>query len=543
MRTLLPKRAYTVSVDLADAYWNLRVSRPLSSYLGFRLQKTMYVFKAMPFGLNIAPRIFTKLPDTVVQQLRLEGIQIAAYLDDWLVWAASKTVCLLAATMVIQFLDHRGFKINYKNSNRPSAESTTEGCVRSLEKIHIKRLKRSTEMDTDLTAIASKDVLKGQEPSKDNSLTTTSTVDLSNEIFNKIPKACTRLKPATFPKPLSWSLDKVLHYALNLNNEDCTLKDLTQKVIFLFAIASGARVSEIVALSRNEGHIQITEEEELNLFPDHTFLTKNEQPTKRADPDSTPAGHNRRKVASSLNFFRHMDFDRLRSFTGWKSSRVFYKHYAKKVHEINHFVVAAGIQDEHKKEVSVDSILSDFQDVLENKVASLPTLVAARLQRWAIKLAAYLYNIDHRPTAKMGNVDALSMFPVDKEPEKYDESILLISVCDVPNTAKDIAHNTKKDPILSMYEGVISLWITNTIPNTCHFCLMAGKPNEYIKKAPLLPIEKREIDARLVQLNNSLHQPDGANDQQDKCRENQCLEGVTEELPTVEFQITTPQAP
>ncbi|XP_068239319.1 uncharacterized protein [Palaemon carinicauda] len=61
------------------------------------------------------------------------------------------------------------------SSDRPSAESTTEGCVRSLEKICIKRSKRSTEIDTDLTAIASKAVVKGQEPNKDNSLTTTST--------------------------------------------------------------------------------------------------------------------------------------------------------------------------------------------------------------------------------------------------------------------------------------------------------------------------------------------------------------------------------
>ncbi|XP_068235649.1 uncharacterized protein [Palaemon carinicauda] len=79
---------------------------------------------------------------------------------------------------------------------------------------------------------------------------------------------------------------------------------------------------------------------------------------------------------------------------------------------------------------------------------SLHTLVAARLQRWAITLAAYHYDIKYRPTSKMGNANALFRFPVDKAPGEYDDSILLVSVHDVPITAKDIAHNTKKDPIL-----------------------------------------------------------------------------------------------
>ncbi|XP_064088507.1 uncharacterized protein K02A2.6-like [Macrobrachium nipponense] len=81
--------------------------------------------------------------------------------------------------------------------------------------------------------------------------------------------------------------------------------------------------------------------------------------------------------------------------------------------------------------------------------ASLPTLVAARLQRWAIILAAYDYNIEYRPTSKMGNADALSRLPVDKAPEQYEESILLISAYNLPITAKEIAQGTKKDPVLS----------------------------------------------------------------------------------------------
>ena len=63
---------------------------------------------------------------------------------------------------------------------------------------------------------------------------------------------------------------------------------------------------------------------------------------RRADPNSMPKGHDPRKVASSLNFFSHMSFDNLKSYTGWKSSKVFFRHYLKKLTEVKHFVVAAG---------------------------------------------------------------------------------------------------------------------------------------------------------------------------------------------------------
>ena len=75
--------------------------------------------------------------------------------------------------------------------------------------------------------------------------------------------------------------------------------------------------------------------------------------------------------------------------------------------------------------------------------------MAARLQRWAIILAAYNYEIEHRPTSKMGNADALSRLPVDKAPLEHDNSILLVNSFEFPITAKDIAQSTRSDTVLS----------------------------------------------------------------------------------------------
>ena len=47
----------------------------------------------------------------------------------------------------------------------------------------------------------------------------------------------------------------------------------------------------------------------------------------------------------------------------------------------------------------------------------IPSLAAARLQRWAIQLAGYSYQIHFRPTNQHCNADGLSRLPLkDKSP-------------------------------------------------------------------------------------------------------------------------------
>ena len=77
----------------------------------------------MPCGLNLAPRVFTQLVKVIPKKLTLKGIQVMAYLDDWLVWADSTGECANAMCMGIQTLQDFGFLLHWIKSRLPPAQS------------------------------------------------------------------------------------------------------------------------------------------------------------------------------------------------------------------------------------------------------------------------------------------------------------------------------------------------------------------------------------------------------------------------------------
>ena len=116
LRQLLPAHSWTCSIDLQDAYWHVPVAPHFRQFLGFRIGQTKYRFRVVPFGLSITPRVFTKLVNIILTSLRRQGINVVAYLDDWLVWGDSPEQCLLAVYHTHKELERRGFLLNLQKS-------------------------------------------------------------------------------------------------------------------------------------------------------------------------------------------------------------------------------------------------------------------------------------------------------------------------------------------------------------------------------------------------------------------------------------------
>lgn len=84
---------------------------------------------------------------------------------------------------------------------------------------------------------------------------------------------------------------------------------------------------------------------------------------------------------------------------------------------------------------------------------SIPSMAAARLQRWAVLLSAYDYQLEFRPSQSHSNADGLSRLPLPTvKPVAYSEEPTLFNISQIealPVTSQSIRQATKKDALLS----------------------------------------------------------------------------------------------
>ena len=109
------------------------------------------------------------------------------------------------------------------------------------------------------------------------------------------------------------------------------------------------------------------------------------------------------------------------------------------------------------------TLVTDHQPLLAilGPKAAIPTLAAAHMQRWALVLSAYDYQIEYRESEEQSNCDALSRLPHEDSKIGSESEIYSVSAIDkkFPITAKDIGKATLLDPVLSrVFDLVMTGW-------------------------------------------------------------------------------------
>lgn len=115
--SIMQPGAWLASVDLKDAYFHVPIAREFRKFLRFQINGVALQYKVTPFGLSPAPLLFTKVVLILIAWLRSRGVQLHAYLDDFLIVGTSPQATLDALSLTIQVLTCAGFILNVKKSD------------------------------------------------------------------------------------------------------------------------------------------------------------------------------------------------------------------------------------------------------------------------------------------------------------------------------------------------------------------------------------------------------------------------------------------
>ena len=125
VKSLLRQGHFMTKIDLKDAYFSVAIHPQSQKFLRFLWQNKAFQFCCLPFGLNIAPSLFTRLMKPVAGFLRKRGVRLILYLDDMLIIGSTPREVNDFTQMAVNLLKALGFIINLDKSVLTPTQVTT----------------------------------------------------------------------------------------------------------------------------------------------------------------------------------------------------------------------------------------------------------------------------------------------------------------------------------------------------------------------------------------------------------------------------------
>ena len=125
VRQMIMYNDWAVSVDLTDAYLHVPIHPISRKYLRFVHDHQVYQFTALPFGMSLSPRVFTKLMNVIATHLRLRAVSLFPCLDDWLIRDLIRNRLTSLTKFTLQTVQNLGFIPNLKESDLSPAQLFT----------------------------------------------------------------------------------------------------------------------------------------------------------------------------------------------------------------------------------------------------------------------------------------------------------------------------------------------------------------------------------------------------------------------------------
>ena len=132
---LISPGKYLAKVDLESAFRSVGTHPSNHRFTGLKWHfswddtPTYMVDTALMFGARRAPEIFHELSQAVRHMAKQQGIDIVAYLDDYLIVSESHDQCMTHLRQLIQLLRCLGFSINYGKLRGPAQRLTFLGII------------------------------------------------------------------------------------------------------------------------------------------------------------------------------------------------------------------------------------------------------------------------------------------------------------------------------------------------------------------------------------------------------------------------------